>query len=89
MIDFNWNDRSPTWAQIIGKKVSGLSTPDFGRDSALCIEFDDGTGLVIEYDWIYRWGVLPLAEIHQRQLNTVLSLHGLAEAMNPPIRVEL
>lgn len=65
MNDFNWNDLSPTLAQILGKKVSGIATPDFGQDSALVIEFDDGTGLVIEYDWIYRWGVLPLADIRQ------------------------
>lgn len=69
MKDFNWNDLSPTLAQIVGKKVSGLSSPDFGQDSALVIEFDDGTGLVIEYDWIYRWGVLPLAVIRQQQVD--------------------
>ena len=68
MKDFNWNDLSPTLAQIIGKKVSGIATPDFGPDPALVIEFDDGTGLVIEYDWIYRWGVLPLSEIASHTL---------------------
>lgn len=78
MNDFNWNNLSPTLAQIIDKKVSGLSTPYLGRDSALCIEFDDGTGLVIEYEWIYRWGVLPLADIQQKQPNAALSTNGLA-----------
>ena len=78
MIDFNCNDLSPILAQILDKRVSGLSTPDYGQDAALCIEFDDGTGLVIEYDWIYRWGVLPLADIQQKQPNAVLSTNGLA-----------
>jgi len=60
MTDFNLDKISGISDAISGKTIEleGVTVDDSGMNNMLVIKFTDGTGLLVEYDWIYGWELI-------------------------------